>query len=288
MKSLIVNADDFGYTRGINAGIIQGHREGIITSTTIMANAVAFEDACEQARANPSLGVGCHLVLVGGKAVAPKQQVSSLVDSDGNLPVTLGALLSKLIAGSVKSQEIVCELRAQIGRIVSGGIHPTHIDSHKHAHGHTRIMEAVVQVAEEFQIKRIRKPFEDLRALLRPAFSDGWGSWKQRATALASHAFAPRFRRLAQARGMTTPAHFWGVVATGGLNAAAILAMIETMPEGVSELMCHPGHYDSELERSPTRLKREREAELQALTDPAVRMALEVNHIGLISFGGLN
>jgi len=288
MKQLIVNADDFAYTRGVNAGIIRGFREGIVTSTTIMANGAAFEHAIEQARANPSLGVGCHLVLVGAKAVAPKQQVSSLVDSDGNLPPTLGSLLSRLTAGSVKSEEIVCELRAQVQKVVSSGIHPTHFDSHKHAHSHPQVMEAVLRVADESHIKHIRRPFEDLRSLLRPHFRDGWAAWKQRVAALVSHAAAPHFRRLAQSHGMETPGHFWGIAATGRLNAAAIVAMIEAMPDGTNELMCHPGNYDSDLEHASTRLKREREAELHALMDPAVRKALEMNQIQLINFRELN
>ncbi|HKW89055.1 MAG TPA: ChbG/HpnK family deacetylase [Candidatus Acidoferrales bacterium] len=288
MKRLIVNADDFGYTRGVNAGIIHGFREGILTSTTVMANGAAFEDAIERAKANALLGVGCHLVLVGGKAVAGKQQIASLVDADGNLPPTLGALIAKLTYGSVKSDEIVCELRAQVEKVMSFGIQPTHFDSHKHTHSHPRVMEAVMKVAEEFKIKRIRKPFEDLRKLLWPMNSDGWASWKQHATALVSLVSAPRFRRLARAHGVVTPEHFWGVAATGRLNVSSILAMIEAMPEGTSELMCHPGKYDAELEGSPTRLKRERETELEALTAPEVSEALEANRIQRISFRELS
>lgn len=288
MKRLIVNADDFGYTRGVNAGIIQGFREGIITSTTIMANGDAFEDAVEQARKNPGLGVGCHLVLVGGRAVAPKPQVGALADENGNLPESLGALVSKLASNRVKLSEIVSEMRAQVQKVISSGLKPTHFDSHKHTHAHPRVMEALVRVAGEFQISRVRKPFEDLGTLLRPMNGQGWGSWMQRATALASYASAPRFRRIATAHGMALPEHFWGIAATGRLNVGTILAMIRRMPEGSSELMCHPGLYDSELEGSRTRLKRERETELQALTDPAVREALKTEQVQLISFRELN
>lgn len=288
MKRLVVNADDFGYTRGVNSGIIQGFREGIITSGTLMANGAAFEDAVELTRANPALGVGCHLVLVGGKPVAPKQQVASLVDAEGNLPATLGTLMSGLSLGQVKLQDIVNELRAQVQRMIAFGVRPTHFDTHKHTHAHPRVMEAVVRVAEEFGIKRIRKPFEDFRAILHPTSGNGGASWKQRATALASHVSSPRFRRIARSHGMVTPEHFWGVAATGRLNVAAVLAMIEMMPEGTNELMCHPGSYDPELESSSTRLKREREAELQALTAPEVREALKTRQIQLISFRDLN
>jgi hopanoid biosynthesis associated protein HpnK len=288
MKRLIVNADDFGVTRGVNAGIIQGFREGIITSTTLMANGAAFDDAVEQARANPKLGVGCHLVLVGGKSVARKQQIPSLADSEGNLPATLPVLLRKLSAGSVATGDVETELRAQVEKIVGSGVQPTHIDTHKHTHSHPRVLDVVVKVAEEFGIRRLRKPFEDISALLRPAPGDGWRFWKKRAVALASHSAAPHFRKIVRAHGMDTPEHFRGIAATGRLNAAAILAMIEDMPEGTSELMCHPGYFDSDLEQLPTRLKLQREGELNALTDPAVRQALNQEGVQLIDFRGLD
>jgi hopanoid biosynthesis associated protein HpnK len=288
MKRLIVNADDFGYTRGVNAGIVRGFREGIVTSTTIMANGDAFEDAIKCAQANPKLGVGCHLVLIGGKCVALAKQVSSLVDSEGRLPMSLPALLSKLSTGSVRPEAIETELRAQVERVVAAGLSPTHFDSHKHTHAHPKVMEVVVQVAEEFRVTRIRKPFEDPRTLLWPAFRGGVSSWKQRATALIAGINASRFRKLASSHGIRTPDHFMGVAATGRLNRQAILAMIGAIRDGVTELMCHPGEYDEELEKSSTRLKRERELELSGLTDPDVRAAIRQHDVRLMNFQGLD
>ena len=288
MKRLIVNADDFGYTRGVNAGIVRGFREGIVTSTTIMANGDAFEDAIECAQANPKLGVGCHLVLVGGKCVAPAKQVSSLADSEGRLPASLPALLSKLSTGSARRGAIEAELRAQVERVLAAGLRPTHFDSHKHTHAHPRVLEVVVRVAEEFKVTRIRKPFEDARTLLSPVFRGGASSWKQRATALMAGVNASRFQKLASSHGMHTPDHFMGVAATGRLNRQAILAMIGAMRDGVTELMCHPGEYDEELGKSPTRLKREREAELKGLTDPDVRGAVREHDVRLMTFRELD
>ncbi len=288
MKRLIVNADDFGYTRGVNAGIVRAFREGIVTSTTIMATGDAFEDAVECAQANPKLGVGCHLVLVGGKCVAPAKQVSSLADSEGRLPPSLPALLSKLSTGSVRPDAIEAELRAQVERVVAAGLRPTHFDSHKHTHAHPRVMEVVVRVAEEFKITRIRKPFEDSKALLWPKFRGGVSSWKQRATALMAGVNASGFRKLASLHGMRTPDHFMGVAATGRLNRDAILAMIGEMRDGVTELMCHPGKYDEELEKSSTRLKRKRETELNGLTDPDVRAAIRQHDVRLMNFQELD
>lgn len=288
MKRLIVNADDFGYTRSVNQGIVRAFRDGIVRSTTLMANGRAFDDAVELAKANPQLGVGCHLVLVGGTSVAPTSKIPSLADAEGNLPATLAVLLKKLFVGAVKPDEIACELRAQVSKTLDAGIQPTHFDTHKHTHAHPKVMEQVARVAEEFGIRRIRNPYEDFRASFSCAFRDGSGSFRRSATAMLAHTSAPKFHRINRAHKLAAPDHFWGVAATGTLNLNAILSMISSIPEGVSELMCHPGECDAELEASPTRLKRERERELEALISPPVRTAMEQHHIELTDYRGLN
>src|SRR5271167_2252762 len=111
MKELILNADDFGYTTGVNEGIVRAHRDGILTSATLMANGPAFEDAVERAKSNPKLGVGCHLVLTGGFSVAPKEEIPSLADSEGRLPLSLGNLVARVSTGSIRTKEIERELR---------------------------------------------------------------------------------------------------------------------------------------------------------------------------------
>lgn len=285
---MIVNADDFGYTRGVNSGAIRGFRDGIITSATIMANGRAFDDAVDCAKQNPQLGVGCHLVLVDGVSVENPNTIPSLADSEGNLPATVAVLTSRLLAGRVRGEDIARELRAQVAKVLSAGINPTHLDSHKHTHSHPRVMEQVVRVADEFGIRCVRNPFERAGALIKSALADGWDSFKQSMAALLAHTAAPRFLELARTHGIRTPEHFWGVAATGRLNRESILSILGAMPEGVSELMCHPGQYDDELERSRTRLKRERETELEALTDPAVRAAIDAQGIKLMDYRGLN
>jgi len=287
MKRLIVNADDFGFTRGVNAGIIRGFQEGIITSTTIMANGSAFEDAVRLAHANPKLGVGCHLVLVGGKAVSRLEQRSSLADSDGNLPSSLALLVAKLTSGLIRKDDIEREVRAQLERVKAAGIDVTHLDTHKHTHSHPRVMEAVAAIAEEFRITRIRRPFESTSNLSYPHPSGVKGSWKQRALAGVARLGQRRFDRASRSHGLRSPDYFWGVAATGGLNREAILGIIEmasSLPDGTSELMCHPGQYDQDLERAPTRLKSERDMELKGLMDSAVRDALKKHDISLIDF----
>jgi hopanoid biosynthesis associated protein HpnK len=290
MKRLIVNADDFGFTPGVNAGVVHAWREGIVTGTTLMASGDAFHDAVELARVNPELPVGCHLVLVGGQAVAKPKDVPSLADSDGRLPRTILGLMARLATGKISIHEIENEFRAQIERLRHEGIQPTHLDTHKHTHVYPRVMEALVQVAGEFGITRVRKPFEDLRRLLgfSPGLENGRAPLKQRAAALAVQPASPRFQALVKSGGIRTPDHLYGMAMTGRLAAEAILRVLGGLPEGSSELICHPGAYDADLERAPTRLKKQRQAELEALTDPAVRRAAEMNGIQLISYRELN
>lgn len=287
MKRLIVNADDFGFTRGVNAGIVRAHKTGIVTSTTIMANGEAFQDAVELARENPGLGVGCHMTIVGGQPVADRSRLPSLVDTDGNLPATLTKLMIKLARRSVSTDEIANEFRAQLERVVGAGIRPTHLDTHKHSHTQAQVMEALARVAGEFGIRCIRNPFEGLFARPRLGSLSKWAYFKQYALSAAIQPGAVRFNRLAREHGLKTPDRFYGVGLTGMLDSAAIRSMMESLSEGTTELMCHPGVCDDDLDRAPTRLKREREHELEALSDPELRRFAAEKGIELISFGGL-
>lgn len=287
MKRLIVNADDFGFTRGVNAGIVRAYRTGIVTSTTIMANGERFEDAIELARANPGLGVGCHLAVVGGRPVAEPSEVRSLVDGEGALPATLTQLMIKLARGSVSTDDIAREFRSQIERVALAGIKPTHLDTHKHSHTHPQVMKALARVAAEFGIKSVRNPFEGVIAPARHGALSKWAYVKQYAMSAAIQPGAIVFRQLVREHGLKTPDRFFGVGLTGMLDGATIRSMMESLGEGTAELMCHPGEFDEDLDRAPTRLKRERERELEALSDPSLRRFARETGIELINYGEL-
>ncbi|MGB8801198.1 MAG: ChbG/HpnK family deacetylase [Candidatus Acidiferrales bacterium] len=288
MKSLILNADDFGMTCGVNQGIIRAHREGILTSTTLMANGPAFDDAVDKIEANPKLGVGCHLVLVGGKCVARREEVSSLADAQGNLPESLPMFVAKLSSGMIPSREIEREIHAQIEKIRDAGIAPTHLDTHKHTHAHPRVMEALGRVAKELGITRVRKPVENLHDSWQTMQADEKGISMQIVAAGAVRAVAPRFFAIARKYGLTFPDHFLGLAVTGQVSAAALRRMVDTLDEGSTEIMLHPGICDAELVQSGTRLREHRETELAALLDAGVRSALHERGIRLISYRELN
>jgi hopanoid biosynthesis associated protein HpnK len=288
MKQLILNADDFGLTRGVNEGIIRAHREGVLTSATLMACGPAFDHAVELAKQNPRLGIGCHLVLVGGRAVAPAEEISSLASKDGRLPESLGSFVTRLSSGIIRPKEIDRELRAQILKIRAAGIEPTHLDTHKHTHAHPAVMAALGRVARELGIRRVRKPMENLQDSWESSRGENSAILKELLAAAAARAVAPLFRSASRKYGLRSPDHFLGLAMTGRLGPLALRRMIGLIQEGSTEIMLHPGFSDSELERIDTRLFHQRNAEMDALIEPAVRSAIEERGIRLITYGELN
>jgi chitin disaccharide deacetylase len=265
-KQLVVNADDFGFTPDVNEGIIQAHREGILTAATLMANGEAFEDAVALARETPSLDIGCHLVLVGGHSLV----------SGNFLPETPGALLTAIARRQIQ----VCdELQAQIERITRAGIQPTHLDTHKHTHLVPPVLEAVARLAEEFGIGWVRRPFDfPLTAGHAPV------PLFKRLTSSALEFARPRFHRVLQAHHCRTTDHFAGFRITGRLRTQELIALLGVLPDGSTELMCHPGRCGEALRRARTRLKESRQAELEALTAPAVREVISRAGIELVNY----
>jgi len=253
-----------------------------------MANGPAFEDAVAKAQENPSLDIGCHLVLVGGPPVAPPDEIPSLIRGDGHLPRSLWELVCKLSAGLIHSECIEREFQAQIEKILAAGVAISHLDTHKHTHTHPSVMDAVFRVARRFRISRVRKPFEDMRIASTAAKNGASYPLAQRVLAIAAGLTASTFRRGLRSYNLRSPDRFVGVLMTGNLGAAALRGLIEHLPDGTTEIMCHPGLYDAELERTPTRLKMHRERELEALLDSGVRDAIRSQGVQLIPYRDLN
>jgi hopanoid biosynthesis associated protein HpnK len=288
MKQLILNADDFGLTRGVNEGIIRAHREGVLTSATLMACGAAFDHAVALAKQNPRLGIGCHLVLVGGRATAPVEEISSLASKDSRLPESLGGFVTRLSAGMIRPTEIERELRAQILKIRTAGIEPTHLDTHKHTHAHPLVMRALSRVARELEIPRVRKPMENLRNSWESSRGERSAMLPELLSAAAARMVAPIFESAARKYGLQSPDHFLGLARTGRLRPDALRRMIGSVREGSTEIMLHPGISDSELATIETRLSWQRNSEMDALIDPAVKSVVEEHGIRLITYRELN
>jgi len=260
---LIVNADDFGFTADVNDGIVEAHRNGILTATTLMGNGAAFEHAVELAKATPTLDVGCHLVLVQGESLANPGQA---------LPATVKDLIVALMLRKIDPYQ---EMVAQVRRIARAGIRPTHLDTHKHTHLLPPILSAVARIAHEFRIPWVRRPFDfaiDTAApMMKSAMAVG-----MRATGVAlARELAPPLK---------TTDHFAGFQITGMLDEGTLAWTLERLPEGLTELMCHPGRLGEELRNAKTRLKESREVELRALTSAAARAVIERRGIALTNY----
>jgi predicted glycoside hydrolase/deacetylase ChbG (UPF0249 family) len=286
MKRLIVNADDFGFTRGVNSGIVRACIEGILTSTTIMANGDAFEHAVEVAREHPQLAIGCHLAAVGGRPVSKDD--SPLVDKNGLLPLTLTQLMMKIATGRVRASDIEREFCAQLERVNRAGIKPTHLDTHKHTAVHPAVTLALARAANAFGISWVRFPFERNGGSLGAAARlNRRAYFKQRLVAQATRLSALNFQSLLDQHRLHTPDYFCGVALTGLLDSEALIKIIKSLRVGTTELMCHPSLYDQDLENAPTRLKKERQRELDALLDAGVRQSLVEENVRLISYAEL-
>ena len=277
LKHLIVNADDFGYTPGVNRAIVDALRTGIVTSTSLMATGAAFEDAVERARQNPDLDVGCHLNLVEGMPLSPRSQIPHLVKADGRF-CNLVELAFRVAAGRVPMPEVEREFSAQIEKIIAAGIQPSHLDTHQHTHLHPKIAAVLVRLGRRYKISWVRRLCENCTPPLRE------GQWRRRVVAAASYLFVSSLQRQMDQHGLRTPDAFTGFVLTGRLTTPALRATLAGLPEGVTELMCHPGYFDPDLEAAPTMLKRKREIEFRIVADASWGNWLRERGIVLTSF----
>jgi hopanoid biosynthesis associated protein HpnK len=290
MKKLIVNADDFGLTEGVNRAILDGHKNGIITSTTLMANGLAFDSAVAASSTAPGLGVGVHLNLTQGRPVTPAAQVPSIVTSDGSFFPSPGNLAWQILSRRAKVGDIETELRSQIEKVASAGIRITHLDSHKHIHLLPPLFSVVVKLAREYRIDCIRCPIEPASNAIGPLLSvrSGW-TLKARQCLLGrglSTLAALQVNKVADA-GLYRVEHFYGLSQTGFLDAAILRHLLRELPVGTSEIMCHPGYVDQALLGTPTRLRAQRETEFEALTNADIGELVAKMGIELISYDKL-
>jgi predicted glycoside hydrolase/deacetylase ChbG (UPF0249 family) len=185
-------------------------------------------------------------------------------------------LLAALARREIRIYE---ELAAQVRSIVDAGIRPTHLDTHKHTHLAPPVLDAVARLSQEFGIPWVRRPFDFPLTALR-----GTVPRAKRLTSDALGLLRRRFHRVLEKHGCRTTDHFAGFQITGRFRTAELVDLLGALPDGSTELMCHPGHCGEALRNARTRLKESRERELEALLAPEARDALVRNGIKLVSY----
>ena len=277
MKHVIINADDFGFAPGVNRGIVEAHRAGTLSSASMMVNTPAFADAAALAREQvPTLGVGLHFNLLSG---APLTEVPTLVDARTRLFVSLAELTRRAVMGLVSAADVRRECDAQLASLAAQGLSITHLDSHRHTHALPGILAPVLASVRAAGVPFVRRPLD--RLIADPVASAKMlvlhASWRAAARALTADdrvviERAPQFR---------------GIALQGAADVEQrLLSLLDTLPDGATEIMLHPGYDDAVLARQdPYRTERERE--VRALTSDVMRARVTRGDIRLVSFAQL-
>jgi chitin disaccharide deacetylase len=289
-RSLIVNADGFGFAPGVNRGIEEAVEHGVVHSTSCVVNFPAIEELPVFAARWPHVSAGIHFNLSVGRPLSDPSRVRTLVDSDG---MFLGDRLPRrLLSGAVDREDIRRELRAQIDRMVGLGVPPSHWDGHQNKHLYFSFFEEALVVARACGVRRMRTP----RRYVVPAHQDAASRpvalaryYTRHPRRVATHAFGRALAVLARRRGMRMADRLISPVhegATGKWLLHTWLRIVEQLPSRVSEIYCHPGYVDDTL-RAHARYVEERELEIQVLTSPELNEKIGCEHVQLVSFRDL-
>lgn len=237
---VVVNADDFGLHEAVNRAIVQGHKNGVVTSTSIMACGSAFEDAVEQGGACPSLGIGIHLTLVEERPVAPANQVPSLVNRSGVMADSYADFARRWLSRKIRLDDVMRELEAQVERVLRAGITPTHFDSHQHVHCLPGLWKVTVDLAKKYRVPYVRLPYFD--SIVADA------TIVQSAVRLGVNVMGT-LRRNVRTAGVRHADYVRGFAFSGRMTPARLLSILKTIGPGLTEIMVHPGLPDEDLRR---------------------------------------
>jgi predicted glycoside hydrolase/deacetylase ChbG (UPF0249 family) len=291
MRRLIINADDFGMTSGVNRAILDAHRSGTVTSATIMANELATDEAIALANASPSLATGCHVVLVDGRPLSNLDRVRSLIGSHNGTGAHfrpgVAHLAMAAVSGRIRSNEVQNEAGEQIARLRSRGVAPSHVDCHMHSHILPVILRAVLQASRENGVMAIRSPFEPAWAVAATHKPSSLRSWNRSAQVTVLRSLQSQFIDAVTKSGMKTTDGSIGIAVTGLLNRELFTSLVDAMPHGTWELVTHPGYNDRDLASASTELKKSREIELDLLTAAETLELIRLRGIELINYRDL-
>ncbi len=275
----VINGDDFGFSEGVNSAIIQAHTQGVLTSTSLMVTGAAFEQAVALARSYPDLGVGLHLTLVCGESALPAEKIPHLVDSSGSFSQSPTEAGLRYQFNWAARRELRLEIRAQLEKFRQTGLPLSHVDGHLHLHVHPVVIDILIELSKEFEIRVIRLPFEELRLALK-LDSTGW-----MAKVLGWAVFS-QLRRLAQPRlqkaGIAVMERVYGLLQSGEMTEAYLLGLISNIQANSVEIYLHPATaYPGEPLNGPIGSG---EQELAALLSDRVRDVFETAGFTLTNY----
>lgn len=251
-RRLIVNADDFGLDVAVNEAVERAHRDGVLTTASLMVGAPALADAVERARRLPALGVGLHLVLADGPAVSPPERIPDLVDARGRFGDRMARDGVRFFFLPRVRRQLAIEIEAQFAAFAATGLPLDHANAHKHFHLHPTVLGLMLSIGARYGLRAVRIPSEPGTApLLAP--------W-----------LALMRRRLARA-GLLHNDQVYGLAQSGAMDEAAVLAAIAKLPEGLSEIYLHPATHGG---LTPTMHDYRHGDELAALLSPRVARAI--------------
>jgi predicted glycoside hydrolase/deacetylase ChbG (UPF0249 family) len=294
LRRIIVNADDFGLTSGVNRGIREAATLGIVSSTSLIANSLGFDEAIHIASSksvdsDPRLSIGCHIVLLDGRPVLPANDVQSLLGTEDRAlfrPSFMEFGLSAIL-GKLSPKDIEAEATAQINRIQVAGLKLSHVDTHKHSHLFPAVMGPVIRAAKTCGIGSIRNPFYPNKFPSIRAVRRSHNLAKRYFQIPLLRRFGKEFRRLVEKEGMRTTDGCIGVYEPALSNIETLKDVLSRVPEGTWELVCHPGYVDEALDSVKTRLRESRVRELELLTSKAALELLDAEGISHISYWDL-
>ena len=286
MKRLIVNADDFGLTHGVNRAIVACHERGIVSSATLMPTGARFEEAVALAAKMPRLSVGCHIVLVDGEPLLPPNEVRSLLAPGTNrFYNSISEVLWAVARGRFRAEEVEAEAWAQFARLQRESIEVTHFDTHKHTHMFPSILKPLLRAASAHSINAVRNPFEIPGVVtFQEARSSKNLLIRKAETTILSAMLHRRWLHTVRASGFASTDGSLGVATTGTLNGASLRAMLKKLPQGTWELVCHPGYNDRELDAVRTYLRESREVEMATLLGITADELTEIYGAELVPF----
>jgi chitin disaccharide deacetylase len=250
----MINADDFGFTSGVNRAIIKAHTDGVVTSATLMANGPAFCEATEMAKQWPKLSIGCHLVLIDGKPVLPSARLPSLTQAE-RFHDNLKTFVAWALTGQFDEAEIAAGATAQIRKVQAAELCVSHLDTHKHTHIFPKVFGPLfagrcrVRATSRPNPFGRRLPLPLSQLLKRPNLWTGWAEMRALGT------LSGKFRKAVQRAGLITPDGTLGIEVTGTLDETLFTVIATDLPEGTWEFVCHPGYNDSDLQLAKTRLR---------------------------------